>query len=168
MLYTSLIHFQRIATTLSAHLEDRGVKINVSTITKIMNLQESFIAFESQLSFREVSPQEQAIEIYDMLTEFMMIEKEKESLKDSLDALYDAANTNLDFGFSKWGGIFAVAATILSIPVIFSIVDDESKSLFSLFRWDIGLSAETPFVLLMLVLAVIAGILMGYHHRRRR
>ena len=164
----SLIHFQKIATTLSAHLEDRGVKIGISTVTKIMNLQESFIAFESQLSFREVSPQEQAIELYDMLSDFMFIEREKASLKESLDALYDAANTNLDFSFNKWGGIFAVAATILTVPVLFSLAGENEEKVLTLFGREFAVAPEWPGILLLVILAAAAGIVMGYHHRRRR
>lgn len=115
----SIINFQRQTSAISAHVEERGRQIKLSTVSDVMKLQERFVAFQNQLSFTEVSPQDQGIEIYDKLMEFCFIEKEKESLKDQLSILCEAANTSLDYNFNKYALIFAVPTLISDVLVSF-------------------------------------------------
>ena len=104
----SIIHFQRIASSVSAHVEERGRQIRLSTVSRLMTLQERFVAFQNQLNFHEVTPELQGIELYDLLMRNSFITEEMSSLKEQLDALSDAANTSLDFNFNKFALIFAV------------------------------------------------------------
>lgn len=111
----TLIHFQRLASSLSAHIEERGKSINHKTILQLMNLQERFVAYQSQLYFTEVSPQEQAIELYKMLQDSFYIERETVSLYERINSLEDAANTNLDFGFNRIALIFTLVSFVLAV-----------------------------------------------------
>lgn len=104
----SIINFQRQTSEISARVEERGRQIKLSTVSDIMKLQERFVAFQNQLSFTEVTPQDQGIEMYNKLMECCFIEKEISSLKDQLQSLCDAANTSLDYNFNKYALIFAV------------------------------------------------------------
>ncbi len=117
----SIINFQRQTSAISAKVEERGRQIKLSTVSEIMKLQERFVAFQNQLSFTEVTPQDQGIEIYDKLMEFCFIEKEITSLKEQLQCLCDAANTSLDYNFNKYALIFAVP-TLFS-DVLLTLVD---------------------------------------------
>ena len=147
----SLIHFKQLVSILSASGERHSIKM--PTISKIMNLQESFIAFESQLSFREVTSQEQGIEIYNMMLDHMMITRDRESLKETLDALYDAAYINLDYGFSRWGGVFAVVTSIFTLPQILYIENGDLKL--------------RPWYLMLWLFAAAAFLILSYRNRRR-
>ena len=100
---------------MSSHIEEQGKSLDKKTITKLMNLQERFVAFQSQLSFNEVTPQEQGIEIYDLLRKFMFIDKETEALNARLDILEDASDTNLDFGFNKIALSFTYISCFLAV-----------------------------------------------------
>ncbi|MCR5264718.1 MAG: hypothetical protein K6D94_12645, partial [Clostridiales bacterium] len=147
----SLIHFNQLTSILSA--SDGNCNIKMPTISKIMNLQESFIAFESQLSFSDVTSQEQGVDIYDMMLKHMMIVRDKESLKETLDALYDASYINLDYRLSKWGGVFAVVTSIFTLPQILYLED--------------GALRLRPWYLMLWLLAIIAFVIMTYRNRRR-
>lgn len=111
----TLIHFQHAVSTVSGNVEKPGKNISHGTIARLMNLQERFVAYQSQLSFTEVTAQEQGIELYELLRKFMFIEQECESLSDRLEKLEAAAETNLDFKFNKIALIFTFVAFFLSI-----------------------------------------------------
>ncbi len=111
----SIINFRRIASSVSAHVEEHGRQIKLSTVSRLMTLQERFVAFQNQLHFIEVTPELQGIELYSKLMQNSFITEEMNSLKEQLDALSDAANTSLDFNFNKWALIFAVPALLMDI-----------------------------------------------------
>ncbi|WP_282804241.1 hypothetical protein [Clostridium tetani] len=54
---------------------------------KIKKLQEHYIRFVNTIYFREVTAQEQGIELYDKLIEFMRIEKEVKELDEEIDEI---------------------------------------------------------------------------------
>ncbi len=115
----SIINFQRRISEISERVEERGRQIKLSTVSDIMKLQERFVAFQNQLSFTEVTPQEQGIEMYNKLMECCFIEKEITSLKDQLQSLCDAANTSLDYNFNKYALIFAVPTLCADVVCVF-------------------------------------------------
>lgn len=116
---TSIINFQREATAMSRTIEKQGKTISISLIAKILDLQERFIAFQNQLCFTEISPQEQAVDLYDMIKEAFFIDKESAALASHLESLYTAANTNIDFSLNKHGTAIAAAAILLSLVGFF-------------------------------------------------
>lgn len=163
----SIINFQREATALSRTIEKQGKTISTSLITRILDLQERFIAFQNQLCFTEISSQEQAIELYDMITDAFFIEKESEALASHLESLYNAANTNIDFSLNKYGTAIAVTAIFLSLA---SFCSD-----FAVTVGYLNGSAETltglPLIMGMLgclgvAAALIAFILFIYRRRK--
>lgn len=98
----TLINFQDIALGLSKGLEKVGKVINTDKIKELMDLQERFIAFQNQINLQEISSQEQAVELYKKLKEASFVEELTGALKEQLDALYDATNTNQEYSFNKW------------------------------------------------------------------
>jgi hypothetical protein len=109
------MEFQKELALLSVQIHDKGNKMRISTVTRLMNLQERFAAFESQICFTEISCQEQAIDIYEAMTKFFFIDDEMENIKSQLDVLNEAANTYLDFGFNKIGYIFTFVGAIFGV-----------------------------------------------------
>ena len=112
----SLIHFQNLAMKLSEGLETCGKCIDTRRKAMLMDLQERFIAFQNQINFQEVSSQEQSVELYQMLRKANFVEELNQTIKDQMDALYDATNTNQDFTFNKWACILALIALGIDIP----------------------------------------------------
>jgi len=164
----SIINFQREVTTLSQSIEKQGRSMKTATITRVLDLQERFVAFQNQLSFTEVSPQEQAIDVYNRLIASFYIEKERETLGAQLECLYSAANTTLDFSLNKGGSIIAVVAIILAAV---SFLAD----LGALIAYYIGKNPEDlPFDIYFTVLGVtiaftvIISLCFMYFYRRKR
>lgn len=108
----SIINFRRIASAVSAHVEERGRQIKLTTVSHLMTLQERFAAFQNQLNLHEVTPELQGIELYGMLMRNSFITEEMNSLKEQLDALSNAANTSLDYNFNRFALIFAIPALL--------------------------------------------------------
>ena len=119
----SIISFQNFATLLTNGLEKDNKKIEQVTINNLLNLQEKYISFQNQLLFFEVTPQEQGVEIYNMLTKAMYIDEEKRELKEQLDGLYTGTNANQDNNFNMYAFIFAsVSLLIVFLTFIYDTI----------------------------------------------
>ena len=156
----SIINFQRQTSAISAHIEERGRQIKLSTVSEVMKLQERFVAFQNQLSFTEVTPQDQGIEIYNMLMEFCFIEKEINSLKDQLQCLCDAANTSLDYNFNKYALIFAVPTFVVDVICNFIGILKESVGSNS----NLFLGSQIGFLVLSFL--IVLRLLIKYRRRK--
>lgn len=150
----SLMNFQKEAADISRLIHEKESKIQIATVTKLMDLQERFSAFESQICFAEITPQEQGIEIYSMFFEFFFIDKELENVKSQIDGLHDATDTYLDFGFNKIALIFTLVGGILGIM---QIVNTDAR-LFEQTLWIYGSVASI----------VIAFIVIFVYRRKRK
>lgn len=111
----SIILFQNFATVLTKGLESDNKKIDQNTINNLLNLQERYISFQNQLLLFEVTPEEQGVEIYNMLTKAMYIDEEKRELKEQLDGLYTGTTANQDNKFNKYALLFAVISLLIVI-----------------------------------------------------
>lgn len=161
----TLIHFQRETASLSSHIEEPGKSLDKRTITKLMNLQERFVAYQSQLSFNEVTPQEQGIEIYNLLRKFMFIDEETESLNERLDILEGASDTNLDFGFNK----VALFFTILSgISLALQLMFGEGEAATGFWHEKPFFNPFTLVAIVLIILTVIILTVVFMRYRRRK
>jgi len=110
----SIILFQKYASELTDGIEREKKKLNQKDINQLLNLQERYIAFQNQLLFFEVSPEEQGVEFYECLTKSLYINEEKQALAEQLESLYEATNVNQDSNFNLYATIVAVIALILA------------------------------------------------------
>ncbi|MCR5722452.1 MAG: hypothetical protein K6G72_08935 [Lachnospiraceae bacterium] len=62
----------------------------------LSDVTERYIAFESQLYFDEISPEQQGIEMYDLMKARLRIKEEVDSLKEQIDGLNNLANIKSD------------------------------------------------------------------------
>lgn len=114
----SIIKYKREAASIASRIQGYGRKISKRTIASIMDLQERYIAFQGQLCFEEVSPQEQGIEMYGMMKEALYIENENAKLKELIDSLYEAANTSLSVEVNVVAVAFTFISAVLAIAAI--------------------------------------------------
>ena len=112
----SLRVFQNEASDLSAHVEDEGRVVNKKQRQRIADLQEKLIAFQNQINHYEVSSQEQAIELYDMMREVFLVNKHTSLLQEQLDGLYNVVNIRQSDVFSSMAGKLAVIAILIALP----------------------------------------------------
>ena len=158
----SLINFQEVALKLSDGLEQCGKGINRKKISKLMDLQERFIAFQNQINFQEVSSQEQAVELYGYLRKANFVDPLNQAITEQLDALYDATNTNQDFSFNKWACILALIALGIDIPTFLFRADG---SMFPLemtpdltFMWSWDMAARIVILVITIALVCIVAV----------
>lgn len=172
----SLILFQKQIAAISTRMNDGKKRTGVRSVSSLMNVQERFSTFESQLCFDEISSQEQAIELYDMFRSSFKIEGELENVKSQLEGLNHTADTYLELGFNKIGYIFALLGAIYAIGEIFK---DEFAALIgrglarltgnSEYASEAApLPAWTLFGILVLSGALVWFIVRFYYRRRRR
>ena len=150
----SLMLFQKEAADISRLIHEKENKIRIATVTKLMDLQERFSAFESQICFCEITPQEQGIEIYSMFTESFFIDKELENVKSQIDGLHDATDTYLDFGFNKIALMFTLVGAVLGV--------------IQLTDTTVGIFEQVLCVIGFVFSAVIVFIIMFLYRRKRK
>lgn len=127
----SILQFQLFASELTEGSINGKEKIKQERINQLLNLQERYIAFQNQLLFFEVSSEEQAIELYDMLFKELYIKEENEELRNQLQSLYEATNVNQDLNFNFYAALVAIISIILSV-ITFSVdAKDISATLLS-------------------------------------
>ena len=111
---SSILQFQLFATCLTEGLEKSSNKLTQKRINQLLTLQERYIAFQNQLLLFEVSPQEQAVDLYKMLSDALYINEENSKLREQLQCLYEATNVNQDSNFNLYATLFAVWTIILA------------------------------------------------------
>lgn len=111
---TSLLNFQLLAQKHSEKLncEKLGRWINMRSNLELMELQERFIAYQNQLNFAEISSQEQAVDIYEMLKKANFISELKESISEQFDFLYGVAGTKQDVMINTWALLLAIISLV--------------------------------------------------------
>ena len=59
---------------------------------EVQTIQKKYTLFQSQILLKEVSPQQQGIELYDLLKKNLMIEKEQSEIKEQISGLFEQNN----------------------------------------------------------------------------
>ena len=82
----SILRFSDEITALS------DIEANKSLVDKISNLYKNFLHYKTRLYFKEITPQEQGIELYDLMREVTRIDRDISDLSIELDSLYNYAS----------------------------------------------------------------------------
>ncbi|SFU71059.1 hypothetical protein SAMN04487886_11133 [Clostridium sp. DSM 8431] len=81
----SLLRFKEEISRIAALDEER-------TLSDVTSLQKLYMCFSNSIYFREVTPQEQGIEMYDMLLAKMRIKEDVDSLENNIREMYNYTN----------------------------------------------------------------------------
>lgn len=120
----TIIVYQNYASLLTKGIEADKKKINQAKLNTLLNLHEKYIGFQNQLLFFEVSPEEQGMELYQMLVKSLYINEEKDALAEQFKSLYDVTNANQNSTFSKYAAIMAsIALVFTSITFIYDMFE---------------------------------------------
>lgn len=120
----TIIVYQNYASLLTKGIEADKKKINQAKLNTLLNLHEKYIGFQNQLLFFEVSPEEQGMELYQMLVKSLYINEEKDALAEQFKSLYDVTNANQNSTFSKYAAIMAsIGLVFTSITFIYTIFE---------------------------------------------
>jgi hypothetical protein len=71
---------------------EKNTKVDSNTFDKVRKLYEDYRDFINKIYFREVTAQEQGIELYDMLQEHLRVEKQAKELEKEFDELHRLMN----------------------------------------------------------------------------
>lgn len=76
----------------------------------VENIQKRYVLFHGQMLLREVSPQIQAIELYDMLQEKLMIQREAQEIESQLTAMFTLEQNIQEKNESRLLNVLAVSS----------------------------------------------------------
>ena len=172
----SIALFKRRIAAISSEFDKRRIKSQKKTMEKIMSLEEEYSAFESQLCFEEVSPEQQGIEIYDMLKKQLRLKEEEESLKGQIESLFNIANNyseyennSLMYAITVIAFVVSIASLLISSMQIEAFRKKVNETVGSVIGREIKF--EVPFVfgiVIMSVLAAIIGFVVWRIKRRKK
>lgn len=170
----SIISFQKQAESISRGVEKRGI-IKSRKVNLILELQERYVAFKNQLLFYEVTSQEQGIELYSKLREFLFIKEQSEQLESQISSLNNIANYHQNLKTN----IFVLMLTIVTIiiPLLAIIIealraDGEYSSFLgrsdSFRGWDFFYSEPLFTVIIVgVILSMVFLIIMYILHNKK-
>lgn len=155
----TLLRFSAEVTNISS-LKRKGDSLS----KRVSSLYEEYIRFVNQIHFREVSAQEQGIEVYNMLYEKACIAKEVDKLDEEIEELHNHVSLIEDRKNSKlmdW--LTLIAAIFLPVTIIsgFFGMNVENTS-------NIIYSYETLLIVVLLLFSVIGFIVIKKRINRRR
>ena len=98
--------------------EISGLEPNSSIIKKIRNLKKNYIQFTNRIYHREVTAQEQGIELYNLLSKCMDIRQNIKDLDQELDSLHQYATLMEDKETNKKLNILTILGAFLAVPAL--------------------------------------------------
>lgn len=110
----SILRFSGEVSKISALNEEKKM------VEDVRSLHKNYIQFVNRLYFREVTAQEQGIEIYDKIQEMMKIEKNIKDLDAEIDELHNYATLVSEKKNNELMNIIAVIGAIFVIPSFFT------------------------------------------------
>ncbi|WP_027339137.1 CorA family divalent cation transporter [Halonatronum saccharophilum] len=92
-----------------------GMK-NLNATTYLTNTDREYIKFTNRMYFREVTAQEQGIELYDKMRECMRIEREVEALDGEIDELHQYVTVEQESRRNNLLTIITVIGALFTVP----------------------------------------------------
>lgn len=126
----AIANFQQEIAKITCGIECSCQNLRSSQIRQIMELQERYVAFQSQFLLYEVTAQREGTYIYNKIREVLHIEEENEALSSRLSGVYELANINQGYGFNK--GALVLSLVVLVLTVFSSLNDANSLGALSL------------------------------------
>ncbi|AWB30811.1 hypothetical protein [Clostridium botulinum] len=120
---------------------------------QIKKLQEYYIRFVNTIYFREVTAQEQGIELYDKIMELMRIDTEVKRLDEEIDEIQRYVNLETNDRTNRLLNVVTFVGIGVSVISLISSVFSNNKQIGNL-TW-LAIWQYIPFVIVLLVISVI-------------
>lgn len=147
---------------------------NISMLDKRKNLSDmvdslykEYIRFVNQIHFREISAQDQAIELYKMLYEKMDLENQVEKLDKEIDELHNYVSLYEDRQKSKVMDIMSIMAGVLLPVTVVSGFFGMNNSLNEAGGGDSWLSSFTWQWIIMVISVVITSVVLTLNNKKK-
>ena len=111
----AILRFSEEAGELAGRTGKKDGLVCSSISKKLIALQENYIVFLNRMMISEFSCQQQGIEMYDMMEDLMMVNKERDLLDAQLQGLFEIVNTSNGTKNNRWTMALTVIATIAAI-----------------------------------------------------
>ena len=137
-------------------------KVNLSIVRRIINVQNKYVIFRNQFMPGLVTAQKEGKYLYSKLQSELAIPEENKVLESQVGKLFELANTNQSYAFSKWG--LSLSLTSLTISFISFLNTAQSISKIGFENY-----SGIPVVLLTIsiILVIIFSIIFGVFSRKR-
>lgn len=147
---------------------------NISMLDKRKNLSDmvdslykEYIRFVNQIHFREISAQDQAIELYKMLYEKMDLENQVEKLDKEIDELHNYVSLYEDRQKSKVMDIMSIMAGVLLPVTVVSGFFGMNNSLNEAGGGDSWLSSFTWQWIIMVISVVMTSVVLTLNNKKK-
>lgn len=147
---------------------------NISMLDKRKNLSDmvdslykEYIRFVNQIHFREISAQDQAIELYKMLYEKMDLENQVEKLDKEIDELHNYVSLYEDRQKSKVMDIMSIMAGVLLPVTVVSGFFGMNSSLNEAGGGDSWLSSFTWQWVIMVISVVVTSVVLALKIKKK-
>jgi len=117
---------------------------------KIDTIQKKYTLFQSQILLKEVSSQQQAIEVYDMLEKNLMIEKEQNVIKEQIAGLFEQKNFYHNAMESQILFWLTVFGSVEAFSIVVDMLCDAETS-----HWILKLLVFSPLAIAAFILSRI-------------
>lgn len=158
----AISNFQQEIARISCGIECLGKKIKSNQIQQIMELQERYVAFQSQFLLYEVTPQREGTYIYNKIRDVLNVEEENAALSSRLSGVYELVNINQGYEFNNGALILSLIAFVFTF---FSALND-ANSLGA-----ISLSSYSGYMIIVLELIfnlLIVVYILKIKNKRKR
>ena len=143
------LYYSREISEISKEL-DEDKQTNKELRARVNTLNRDYLRFVNNVYFREVTPQDQGIELYDLMQKQMNIKRDEEGLSTEVEQLYHYVTMANDEQRNKEAKRLSIIATLFLVPT------------FATGIWGMNLNEGFPanywyifFTFIALVLAII-------------
>jgi hypothetical protein len=170
---SAILAFSERATSLSEEISSDNLYSaeNKKIIKKAVELHKDYMKFLKQLYFREITAQEQGIELYDMLRDKMRIEEMANDLRDEINELHQFVSTLENERQSEAGHNLTWLATLfLPVSVLlgfFGMSTLPENGLDNLFAGTFDVSFWYSIIIIILLSVISIGILRFVFKRKK-
>ncbi|MGP1447329.1 MAG: CorA family divalent cation transporter [Candidatus Limimorpha sp.] len=159
----SVLRFSAEVSRISALTSGRGLS------SKVDSLYKEYIRFVNQIHFREVSAQDQGIEMYDMMYKTMRIEHQVEKLDDEIEELYhyvsllEDKKANQTMAWLTWAATIFVPVTV--ITAFFGMNNDYNGAAERSGFWN---RFPVQIIVILISMVILIGVFKLYNSKIRR
>lgn len=153
----SVLRFSHEATRIAA-LENKG-----DTSGKVRELHEKYLRFVNKIYFREITAQEQGIELYERIHQVVKLERDVKDLNREIDELHQYASLCEDRRKNKQLHILTVLGALFIIPAFLTGFFG-----LSIFTTDLGLTNKPLYLIITISIISIALLSLFWVKARKK
>jgi Mg2+ and Co2+ transporter CorA len=113
------LYYSREISEISKELDENKLT-NEELRARVNTLNRDYLRFVNNVYFREVTPQDQGIELYDLLQDQMNIKRDEEGLSTEVEQLYHYVTMTNDEQRNEEAEKLSFIATLFLVPTLIS------------------------------------------------